>query len=174
MEMPLMVPSNLICNFSYYRIQAYTRPGLAYQFLNDALGDSLFKKALLAYIQRWNGKHPIPFDFFNTFQNVTKEDLMWFFKPWFWGPAYADQAIKGVDKDNKIEIENKGGLPMPVKVVCTYADGTKDNFTESTAVWSKGQKSINIQANKGKVIKKIVLGSSYVPDVYPENNVWKR
>ena len=174
MELPLMVPSNLISNFSFYRIQAYTRPGLAYRFLRDALGDSAFKKALLSFMTRWHGKHPIPFDFFYSFENSTGQNLMWFIKPWFFGPAYADQAVKEVTNDNKIVIENLGGLPMPVDVVCTYADGTKDSYTESTAVWSKGQKSINIQANKDKVIKKVVLGSPYVPDVYPENNVWKR
>lgn len=174
MELPLMVPSNLICNFSFYQIQAYTRPGLAYRFLRDALGDVQFKKALLTFMQRWHGKHPIPFDFFYTFENVTGQNLMWFFKPWFFGPGYADQAVKEVTNNNEIVIENLGGLPMPVHVVCTYADGTKDSFTESTAVWSKGQKSINIQANKDKVIKKVVLGSPYVPDVYPDNNVWKR
>jgi len=94
------------------------------------------------------------------------------FKPWFFGPGYADQAIKEVTKDNRIVIQNQGGLPMPVHVVCTYADGTKDIFTKSIAVWNKGQKSISIQADKDKVIKKVVLGASYVPDVYPDDNIW--
>ena len=174
MEVPLMLPSNLICNFSYYQVQAYTRPGLAYQFLDNALGDTLFKKALLTFMERWHGKHPIPFDFFNTFENVTGQNLMWFFKPWFWGPAYADMAVKGVEQDNKIEIENKGGLPMPVKVVCTYADGSRETFTRSTAVWQTGEKQIEIQANQNKRLKKVVLGSPYIPDVYPKNNVWER
>ena len=174
MEVPLMLPSNLICNFSYYRIQAYTRPGLAYQFLDNALGDTLFKKALLTFMHRWHGKHPIPYDFFNTFKDVTDKNLMWFFKPWFWGPGYADLAVKGIVADNKIEIENKGGLPLPVKMVCYYADGSKDTFSFSTAIWQTGKKVIDVQADKSKVIKKVVLGSSYVPDVYPENNLWNQ
>lgn len=174
MEVPLMLPSNLICNFSYYQVQAYTRPGLAYQFLDNALGDTLFKKALLTFMHRWHGKHPIPYDFFNTFKNVTGENLMWFFKPWFWGPGYADQAVKVVENRNKIEVVNKGGLPMPVKVVCTYADGSKETFTRSTAVWQTGKKQIEIQANQNKQLKKVVLGSPYIPDVYPNNNVWGR
>ncbi len=173
MEVPLMLPSNLICNFSSYRIQAYTRPSLAYKFLRNALGDAEFKKALHTYINRWHGKHPIPFDFFNSFMNATGQNLMWFFKPWFFGPGYADQAVKGVAADNKIVIENVGGLPMPVKVVCEYTDGSKDTFSESTAVWNKGQDTISIQADKDKTIKKVVLGAPDIPDVDLSNNVWK-
>ncbi len=173
-EMPLMVPSNLICDFSYYRIQAYTRPGLAYEFLRETLGDAAFKKALHAYMQRWHGKHPIPFDFFNTFENVTGQNLMWFIKPWFFGPGYADQAVKRITGDNRIEITNPGGLPMPVKVVCTYTDGTRQIFTRSPAVWKSGAGPVFIQADKSKVIRKVVLGSPRVPDVYPGNNVWQK
>jgi hypothetical protein len=171
MEVPLMLPSNLICNFSSYRIQAYTRPSLAYKFLRNALGDTAFKKALHVYMDRWHGKHPIPFDFFNCFMNATGQNLMWFFKPWFFGPGYADQAVKEVTADNKIVIENVGGLPMPVHVVCQYADGSKDTFSESTAVWNKGQNTISIQADKDKTIKKVVLGAPDVPDVDLSNNV---
>ncbi len=174
MELPLMVPSNLISNFFYYQVQAYTRPGLAYQFLRNALGDSLFKKALLTFMNRWHGKHPVPFDFFYTFENVTGQNLMWFFKPWFFGPGYADLAVKGITVNNKIEIENAGGLPMPVHVACTYADGSKDTFSESTAVWNKGEDTITIQADKDKTIKKVILGVPDVPDVYKRNNVWKK
>jgi hypothetical protein len=174
MEMPLMIPSNLICNFNYYRVQAYTRSSLAYRFLRDALGDSLFKKALHAYIVRWNGKHPIPFDFINTFRDVTKQNLMWFFKPWFFGPGYADLAIKAVTLKHIIVIENKGGLPLPVNVVCKYSDGTTEVFSKSTAVWNKGQQSIRIQANISKKINKVMLGASHVPDVDKSNNIWVR
>jgi hypothetical protein len=174
MEMPLMVPSNLISDFFYYRIQAYTRPGLAYQFLRNALGDSLFRKSLNTFMERWHGKHPIPFDFIYTFENVTGRNLMWFFKPWFFGPGYADQSVKSVTKDNKIVIANPGGLPMPVKVVCTYADGSQQTISKSTAVWSQGNKTVTLQAEKGKTLKKVVLGAADIPDVYPANNVWKK
>ncbi len=171
LEVPLMLPSNLICDFSTYRIQAYTRPSLAYKFLRNAIGDSAFKKALHVYMNRWHGKHPIPFDFFNSFMDATGQNLMWFFKPWFFGPGYADQAVKEVTSTNKIVIENVGGLPMPVHVVCQYADGSKDTFTESTAVWDKGQDTISIQADKDKTIKKVVLGAPDIPDVNKSNNV---
>ena len=35
------------------------------------LGDAAFRHALHAFMDRWHGKHPIPWDFFNTFNDVT-------------------------------------------------------------------------------------------------------
>ncbi len=86
-EATLMTLSYSIGDYDSYRNHAYVRPALAYYFLQDALGDSLFKLALHEYMNRWNGKHPLPYDFFNTFNNVTGEDLNWFFDPWFYQPC---------------------------------------------------------------------------------------
>jgi len=170
MEQPLMLPSNLFTNFSYYRIQAYTRSSLAYRFLRDAMGDKAFSTALHVFINRWHGKHPIPFDFFNTFSQVASHDMMWFFKPWFFVRAYADQGIKKITNSNQIVIENIGGLPMPVKVLCLYADGSKDTFSRPVSVWQHGGKAVLIQADSTKTIQKVVLGASDVPDVDEANN----
>ncbi len=169
-EMPLMYPSNFISNFSSYRVQAYIRSSLAYKFLRDALGDKLFKKALHAYIKRWNGKHPVPYDFFNTFANVTGQELSWFINPWFFQKDYADQSIIKVTNNNKIVVENTGGLPMPVKIKCTYDDGSTEFFFEHTSVWSTGNKAIVIQADKDKKINTIDLGAENIPDINRTNN----
>ena len=42
--------------------------------MKDLLGDAEFKKCLHAYMDRWHGKHPIPWDFFNTFNDVTGQE----------------------------------------------------------------------------------------------------
>ncbi len=174
MEMPLMIPSNLISDFGYYRVQAYTRSSLAYKFLRDAMGDSLFHKALTTYIQRWNGKHPLPYDFFNTFNAVAKKDLSWFINPWFFEKATADQSIKKVTNDNKIIVENVGGLPMPVKATCIFDDGSHETISKTTAVWSHGNRLIMLQANPKKNIVTIVLGDSEIPDINKGNNRFER
>lgn len=170
-EMRLMDLSYALGSYEGYRIHAYVRPALAYFFLKDALGDSLFKVALYSYIDVWNGKHPTPYDFFNTFVNASGQKLLWFFKPWFFDKAYADQSIKKVTMDNKIVIENVGGLPMPVVVTCDYTDGSTDLFRENTAIWSFGDPAIIIQADTKRKIKKITLGSEKVPDINQTNNI---
>ncbi|NOX85602.1 MAG: M1 family metallopeptidase [Chlorobi bacterium] len=169
-EPTLMTLSYLISGYSSYRYQAYTRPGLAYAYLKDALGDSIFLKALDTYIQRWHGKHPIPYDFFNTFSFVAGKSLYWYFKPWFFEKARADLGIRKVTAGNEIIIENYGGLPLPVVVTCEFEDGTKETYKESVSVWSSQNPAVIVQANPDKIIKKVVLGDKQIPDINKENN----
>lgn len=169
-EPNLMTLSYLISDYSSYRYHAYQRSTLAYYFLNDALGDSVFLKALDTYIKRWHGKHPTPYDFFNTFNDVAGKSLYWYFKPWFYGPARADLGIKKLTVNNQIVIENYGGLPLPVAVKCDFDDGTTDTYRLSTAVWSSGMPAVVVQANPDKKITKIVLGNTGIPDINKGNN----
>jgi hypothetical protein len=170
-ESTLMTLSYNILDYNSYRIHAYVRPALAYGYLRDALGDSLYKTALHAYMNRWHGKHPVPYDFFNTFNDVTNSDLSWFFIPWFFEKATADLGIKKVTNDNKIVVQNVGGLPLPVIITCEFADGTTEVIRKSPAVWSSGENAVVLQVDKDKMLRKVTLGSELVPDINKKNNV---
>ena len=172
-EATLMTLSYQIGDYNSYRIHAYNRSAMAYYYLQDALGDSLFKQALHTYIDRWNGKHPLPYDFFNTFSNVAEQDLGWFFKPWFFNRSYADLGIKKVTLDNQVVVENYGGLPLPVRLVAEFADGSTEMIDESTSIWSAGNQAVILQFDKEKQIKNVVLGDELIPDINDENNVFE-
>jgi hypothetical protein len=171
-EVTLMTLSYQIGDYNSYRVHAYNRPAMAYYYLQDALGDSLFRKALRAYIMRWNGKHPLPYDFFNTFTDVSGQDLAWFFQPWFFSRSYADLGVKKVTLDNQVVVENYGGLPLPVKLVAEFADGSKEEIYRCTSVWNSAQQAIVIQFDKEKQIRKVVLGDELIPDTNEENNIF--
>lgn len=170
-ESNLMTLSYLLAGYDSYRNHAYNKSAMAYAYLHDALGDSIFKFALHGFIERWNGKHPTPYDFFNSFNSLTGQQLDWFFVPWFFEKAQADQGIKKATYDNKIVIENVGGLPLPVNVRVEYKDGSIEEFHKNTMVWSFGEPAIIIQANPEKKINIIALGSEQVPDINMNNNV---
>jgi len=169
-EMTAMTLSYGLGSYDAYRSHAYVRPALAYHFLREALGDSVYKNALHTYIDNWNGKHPTPYDFFNTFVNASGQRLLWFFKPWFFDRAVADLAIKKVTFDNKIIVENVGGLPLPVVINCEFEDGTKELIRGSTAIWSSGDAAVIFQVNPDKRIRLLTLGSEKIPDINKDNN----
>jgi len=169
-EVPLMYPSYQIADYSAYRVHAYNRSAMAYAFLRNTLGDSTFKVALHVFMDRWNQKHPIPYDFFNTFEDVSGQDLSWYIQPWFFSRAYADLGIKKVTLDNKIVIENNGGLPLPIVITCYYNDGTEKDYIRNTSVWRTGDNAVIIQADTLKTIKKVVLGNKNIPDILNKNN----
>jgi len=171
-EMPMMVPSFYMKGFEYY-LASYYRPELAYRILQNILGKDLFLKALQEYIRRWNGKYPGPYDFFFTFNDVAKQDLSWFWKPWFFEIATPDLAIKSINKENNdyiIEIEKVGGLPVPVELKIEYTDGTKDTVSKTAEVWKTGNKTIQIKQTTDKTISKCRLGAPWIPDSDISNN----
>ena len=172
-DLPLMTPSMELRDPAY-RTASYRRPGAAYEFLRNLLGDEMFKKAIQEYMKRWNGKHPVPYDFFNTFNNVTGEDLSWFWKPWFFENKYPDLAVENFKVENnsaKIEVKNLGGLPLPVMITAYYDDGSKDTVCNETArIWKDGKAEIEISFNTEKKIEKIELGTTQIPDVDLKNN----
>ncbi len=78
----------------------YGKPSLAYLAMKDMLGDELFKKCLHAYMDRWHGKHPTPWDFFYTYNDVAGKNMNWFWTNWFFTNNYIDLAIDGVKDAN--------------------------------------------------------------------------
>ncbi len=168
-EMPMMMPSHQQTGFTY-GICSYYRPGTAYVLLRELLGDELFKKTLKEYINRWNGKHPTPYDFFYTFNDVTKQDLAWFWKPWFFEIGVPDLAIKMADKTGKVIVERKGALPIPINLELILEDGTKEYAYESAAIWKDGKTEFTINKKTSKKVKSVKLGSNYTPDSDLTNN----
>ncbi|MFP4019786.1 MAG: M1 family metallopeptidase [Bacteroidales bacterium] len=175
-EIPLMIKSYMISDYAAYRTHAYTRPGTAFYLLYKMLGEEDFNKALKEYIERWKWKHPTPYDFFFTFEDVLERDLSWFWEPWFFEFGYADLAIGEVnseDGEHKIKIENKGKMPVPVVLKIQYTDGSDETIREEADVWESGESSYTLQVSNQKNIQRINLGASDVPDVKTDNNAYK-
>jgi len=152
---------------------SYPKPGLAYLFVKDYLGDELFIKALHTYIRNWNGKHPMPYDFFNSMNEGSGKNLNWFWKAWFFESGVTDMAIKAVDKNREgyaIMIENKSIKPLPIDLTLTYADGSTEKHHSTIGVWEKGDQQVKIEIKTAKKLSKVVMGSAHVPDKVKSDN----
>src|SRR5690606_30030164 len=74
-------------------VAAYLKPSLMLNALRDVvLGPERFDLAFREYINRWAYKHPTPWDFFHTMENVSGEDLGWFWRGWVLNTWKIDQA----------------------------------------------------------------------------------
>ena len=178
LDNPIMTLAYTLDDYQAYRHIAYNKPALAYYLLREDLGHDLFDSALREYMKRWNGKHPIPYDFFYSFENFLKKDLSWYWKPWFFEKAYADLKIKDVNfitsmLHQKVEIENVGGLPLPVELTFVYEDGSEIKKSLPLNVWSKGKTTISIEQYVDRPVKKILLGSEHIPDLNKSDNVYE-
>jgi hypothetical protein len=152
---------------------SYPKPGLAYLFVKDYLGDELFTKALHTYIKNWNGKHPMPYDFFNSMNEGSGKNLNWFWKAWFFEDGVTDMAIKVVAKTSSgytITIENKSVKPLPIDLSLTYEDGSVEKSHSTIGVWEKGEKQVKIDIKTSKKLSKVVMGNPHTPDKVKSDN----
>ncbi|WP_433778892.1 M1 family metallopeptidase [Flavobacterium anhuiense] len=170
-DQPIITMSTQVSGAGYGN-NSYGKASLSYLALKDLLGDDLFKKALHDYMNTWNGKHPIPWDYFNSFNTSTGKNLNWFFNNWFFTNNYLDIAVKGISADKKmITVENIGGFAIPFDVVITYADKSKVILHQTPAIWEKNQKTAKIILKSTKKILQIQLDGGIFMDATPENNV---
>ncbi len=167
-SVPLMTPTITLKNRDTHFHISYYKAYYAYKVLENILGEQSFKKTLQVYFDRWKGKHPTPYDFFFTFNEVTGENLNWFWKPWFFEFAYPDLAIEKIE-NNEVVIENKGKLPIPVKFKVVYEDNSMEYVDETANVW-KTTNRIRMATNANKQIISVNLVTSVVPDVNPAND----
>ena len=154
-------------------INSYPKPALGYLYAKDMLGDDLFYKGLHNYFRNWNSKHPMPFDFFYSMNTGSGKNLDWFWKRWFFDGGIPDLAI-GKVTGKQIIIESKGEKPVPVDLTILLADGSTEKIHRTAAVWEKGNKTITVSVSSNKAIKKITLGSTYVPDKNKKDNVLEK
>jgi hypothetical protein len=136
-DLPIITPEDVLKNAAYGN-NAYGKPSLGYLALKDLLGDATFKRALHGFMDRWHGKHPIPWDFFNSMNDLSGRNLNWFFDAWYFENSYIDLAVRGVTRGGngyRVALENIGGMPAPVDIVVKFTDGTSQTFHQTPAIW---------------------------------------
>lgn len=154
----------------------YGKPSLGYLAVKDMLGDEIFRKCLHEYMNRWNGKHPLPWDFFNTFNDASGRDLNWFWNNWYFSNYYIDLSLSSVTKTSvgySLTIQNTGGMATPFDVVMTYADGSTERIHQTAAIWQKDQRQVKVNVVARKAIQLIKLDGGIYMDVNEKDNEWK-
>lgn len=160
-----------------YFTNSYPKPAMGYLYIRDYLGDALFTKALHHYITQWQGKHPMPNDFFYSMNEGAGKNLNWFWQKWFFDDGVPDLAITSAKKHsgNKMDIvvTSKGTKPVPVDLVVYYNDNTMDKVHRDVSVWEKGNGKITLTITTFKPIVKLALTDPHTPDSNPNDNVWE-
>lgn len=171
-DVPIFTASDHIMRPVYY-FTSYTKPAAFFLMLKNLLGDHQFKRALQEFMNRWNGRHPTPYDLFYTFEEVTGENLDWIIRPWIFEFGYVDLAVKEVilkDSQYEIIIEKKGRYPAPIKLKITYGDGEVETVHKTAVVW-KGENSFyTIEMSNSKKIRSIELLNKINLDADVSNN----
>jgi hypothetical protein len=174
-DLPIITPgTNLTAGWI---INSYGKPSIAYLALKDLLGDVMFKKCLHEYMNRWHGKHPIPWDFFYAFNDVSDQNLNWFWKNWFFSYNYIDLAIRNLSKSKggyAVTIDNIGGMAIPFNIEIIYDDNSKELNHQTPAVWEHDLNNTIINLSTKKSIKSVHLDDGIFMDADESNNTLVR
>lgn len=155
---------------------AYMKPGMGLIMLREyILGHERFDRAFRAYIERWAYKHPQPGDFFNTIENVSGEQLSWFWRTWFYGNGNIDLSLDGVypyGGNYVLSLSSKGEVPMPVKMLIEYADGSSEELVLPVEIWQRGNQWNHLLRTSKEVESITIDPDKVLPDVNGSNDAW--
>jgi hypothetical protein len=159
-EVELMRHGDRYPGYNTYGTATYYKMATVMVALRGVLGADTFNRGLKEYGRRWEYKHPQPQDLFNTFEDVSGQDLSWFWRTWFYETWKLDQAIDTVVTDGdsvEVVVSNRGRAPMPVPLVVTRDGGQADTVTVPVEVWLNGLKRTTVKVAKEPTIKSIEI-----------------
>ena len=159
-------------------LAAYLKPAMMLDALRDVvLGPERFDRAFQEYINRWAFKHPTPWDFFRTMENVAGEDLSWFWRSWIFNNYKLDQAVAGVkyidnvpEKCALITVQNLAQMAMPVSVLVKEANGKQQTINLPVEVWQRGNEWTFSVKTTSTITDVVLDPEKKLPDVNRKNN----
>ncbi len=163
-------------------VVAYDKPSIMLNVLrNVVIGPQRFDKAFREYIERWAFKHPTPWDFFHTMENVVGEDLSWFWRGWVINNWKLDQAVKGVEYNNNkpeegaaITILNLDQMVMPVDILIKETNGKEQRIILPVEVWQRGAEWTFTVPTTSRVTAVVLDPDKKLPDMNRQNNSSKK
>ena len=173
-QIPVITPVNVLSGRGMGDNE-YGKPALAYLGLKDMLGDVLFKKSLHGFMENWHGKHPIPWDMFNSFSSYSAKNLDWYFSNWFMTSSYIDLKLGTIIPSStgfKTTVTNLGGYVIPFDLLAEYTDGSRDTLHQTAAVWEKNSQAANLSVSTKKKVKWVRVDTGIYMDANDQDNSW--
>lgn len=128
-EEPMSTHSDHYNSNYAYSNAAYRKGGVFLQQLGYIIGQDALDKTLLEYYKEWRFKHPNPNDFIRVAEKVSGIELQWYKEYWIYTTKTIDYALGNVNTENGktvLTLKRIGYMPMPIDVLITYKDGTKE------------------------------------------------
>lgn len=131
-----------------YKVAAYSMGTVFLEQMKYIIGQENFYKGMRRYYDTWKFKHPEPNDFIRVMEKVSGLQLQWYMRYWVNTTKKIDYGVKNIIENagsTFIVLERVGDFPMPVELVVTFKDGSKQMFYIPTNE-TLGNKPIDDQA----------------------------
>ena len=145
-----------------YSTSAYSIGAVFLNQLKYIIGEDAFYRGMKRYYNTWKMKHPEPNDFLRVMEKESGLQLHWYYRYWIQTTKRIDYGIGTImerDGNTLVELDRIGDFPMPIDLVVTYTDGTKELFYIPT------NETMGKKAQENKLMKQTDLIAW--PWVYP-------
>ena len=114
-----------------YGVAAYSKPALALRTLERTLGEETMLDVMGTFFRRYQFGHPTTDDFRAVAEEVSSQDLAWFFDGLVYGDGVVNYTVTGVGT-HEVTVARQGApstgsgqaLVVPTEVLVTFADGS--------------------------------------------------
>jgi len=116
-----------------YYTMVYRKAALMFFALRYVVGDEAFDRILKKYFEDWKLKHVNEARFKKACEEVSGQDLEWFFEEWLHTKKMCDYRLsemkttaseRGDSYTTRLKIERIGEIVMPLEVEFVFADGS--------------------------------------------------
>ncbi len=112
-----------------YSNSSYNKGAVFVEQLGYIIGDANLDRTLLEYYHEWRFRHPNPNDFIRVAEKISGLQLNWYREYWINTTKTIDYGIDSLWEEGgktRIRLKMHGKMPMPVDVMMTYKDGSKE------------------------------------------------
>jgi hypothetical protein len=114
-----------------YSTAAYSMGAVFLHQLKYLIGAENFYKGMKRYYNTWKMRHPEPNDFVRVMEKTSGMQLHWYLRYWINTTKRIDYGIGTIAEQNGatfITLDRIGEFPMPIDLVVTYTDGSKEMY----------------------------------------------
>ncbi len=114
-----------------YNTAAYSMGAIFLNQLKYLVGEEVFYKGMKRYFNTWKFKHPEPNDFLRVMEKESGLQLHWYYRYWILTTKHIDYGIESAEEEEGgtlITLKRKDTFPMPIELLVTYKNGSKEMF----------------------------------------------
>lgn len=114
-----------------YSTVAYGMGAVFLHQLKYIIGEENFYTGMRRYFHTWKFKHPEPSDFIRVMEKVSGMQLHWYLRYFIYTTKTIDYSVKTVvenEGNTFVTLGRIGDFPMPVDLMVTFEDGTKELY----------------------------------------------
>ena len=129
LEEPMSTHSDHYQTNSAYGAAAYSKGAVFLAQLGYVIGEEARDRGMFRYWNTWKFKHPNVNDLIRAMEKESGLELDWYKEYFVYSTKTIDYGVKEVKASvdgTCITLEGIGAMPMPIDLVITYKDGTKE------------------------------------------------